>query len=61
MSSSGNISPASAGETSCNGSPYAVAQLIWRRISSIRSGEDASLMPPHSTQPGACSVSCSRR
>ena len=58
---SGNISFASAAEISCNGSPYAVAQPIWRRISSIRSGDDASRMPPHSTQPGACSVCWSRR
>jgi hypothetical protein len=55
------MSSASAAEISCNGSPYAVAQPIWRRISSIRSGEDASRMPPHSTQPGACSVRWSRR
>ena len=35
-----------------SGNPKAVAQLICRRISCIRSGEDASRMPPHSTQPG---------
>ena len=56
VSISGNSSCASAGEISCSGSPYAVAQLICRRISSIRSGDDASRMPPHSTQPGGCSV-----
>ena len=38
-------SPAAAGRRSC-------AQLICRRISSSRSGDDASRMPPHSTQPG---------
>ena len=58
---SGNISCASAGEISCNGSPYDVAQPICRRISAIRSGEDASRIPPDSTQPGGCSPCCSLR
>ena len=58
---SGNISFASAGEISCSGSPNAVAQPICRRISAIRSGDDASRMPPDSTQPTGCSPCCSCR
>ena len=45
-------SPPAAARTRC-------AQPIWRRISSIRSGEDASRMPPHSTQPGGVLACCS--
>ncbi len=52
---------ASAGEISCSGRSYVRAQLICRRISSSRSGEDASLMPPLSVQPTGCSPSCSAR
>ena len=58
---SGKSSWASAVEISFSGRPNAVAQLICRRISSIRSVDDASRMPPHSTQPGGSSVCCSRR
>src|SRR5918996_254913 len=49
---SGNSSCASEAEISSSGSPNVLAQPAWRRSSSIRSSLDASLMPPHSTQPG---------
>ncbi len=49
---SGNSSCASEAEISSSGRPNVFAQPAWRRSSSMRSSLDASLMPPHSTQPG---------
>ena len=50
---SGNRSCASSAEISSSGSPNVFAQPAWRRVSSQRSGVQASRMPPHSVQPGS--------
>ena len=49
----GNRSCASSAEISSSGSPNVFAQPAWRRVSSQRSGVQASRMPPHSVQPGS--------
>ena len=54
---SGNSSCASVAEMRSSGSPKVSAQATWRSSSSSRSGDDASRMPPHSTQPGSVSGS----
>ena len=48
---SGKRAFASSAESSSSGSPNVFAQPAWRRVSSHRSGVQASRMPPHSTQP----------
>ena len=53
MTISGNFSCASSALISSSGSPNVFAQPAWRRVSSQRSGEQASRMPPHSVQPGS--------
>ncbi len=60
---SGNRARASSADTSSSGSPARRAQAAWRRISSIRWGDDASRSDPDSTHPGARSppASSSRR
>ncbi|OIQ83378.1 hypothetical protein GALL_348330 [mine drainage metagenome] len=58
---SGKRSCASLGEISWRFRSKVRAQPIWRRISSIRSFDDASLMLPHSFHVGGVSVSCSSR
>jgi hypothetical protein len=58
---SGNISFASSAEISSIGRPKVFAHPAWRRSSSIRSSLEASLIPPHSVQPGSNSDSSPRR
>ena len=57
---SGKRSFASSAEISFSGKPNVFAQPAWRRSSSIRSSLEASLIPPHSTQPGSSSDSAAK-
>ena len=50
---------ASSAETSSSGSPNVFAQPACREISSIRSGDDASLSDPTSCQPVSSPTSAS--
>ena len=58
---SGNFSVASSAEISSSGSPNVLAQPgLTAQFLHPRLSDEASLMPPHSTQPGSSSDSEAR-